>query len=167
MKRTALIASVLLSIVMTIILWNSCPMVVKGVDDLVHAYDYRNRSWILQHGIFSLSFGLVPFCSFLIWRFGQYSTALSLIVHSLFTWTISLAASSFAFILFIRGYVLNRSYMPQSNLNLNLPQPAWREQMMNVAVPLSVILPLLILFCIAVYQRKKSTNVGVAQEIDQ
>ena len=164
MNRKALIASTLISIVLTVILWNICPMVVKGVDRLMRSYHYSLPDWILVHGVFALSFGLIPFCAFLIWRLGKYTSVSSLMLHSLSHLVISIVISGYAFIQYCEGAVLQRDYLPQTKTIVNYSD--WREYIMNAVIPLSVIFPFLILFFLALYRRRKHIPLRDSSVID-
>ena len=164
MNRKALIASTLISIVLTVVLWNICPMVVKEVDRLMRSYHYSLPVWILVHGVFALSFGLIPFCAFLIWRFGKYTSIYSLIVHNLFLVAISIITSGYIFTRYYESVALVSPYLPAQDPILQ--SPTWGDLIMNVVIPISVILPLLVLFFVALYRRRKHIPLRDSSVID-
>jgi hypothetical protein len=150
-NRNALYISAFLSLILTIILWNTCPFFVKSVDKLLLRFYASIQSWILYHGVFALSLGLIPFCSYLIWKYGSYSSILILIVHSIFAYSISLSLSWYCFLLLV-DVDLFSSVLPKA---LPHEQP-WRVYEMNLIIPLSSLIPMLVLLIIARFNRKKS-----------
>ncbi len=153
MNRTLLVLSIAISTVLTIVLWNSCPSVVKLVDRLIYLYDFSIPEWILIHVIFALSFGLIPLWAYLIWRYGKFTHYFSLVAHSLFIYTISLLTSGYIFLNFSEytDQINQSGYLP----HVHLDEPHWGEYTMNFAIPFSVFIPLLLLLIIAAFQRKR------------
>lgn len=160
MNRRTLIVSILTSVILVVFLWNACPQMVKGVDRLIHSYGYRIPSWILFHGVFALSFGLIPFLSFLIWRFGKFTSPLRLIAFAIFIFASSVTASGYIFVNYAESTKaispFLQSYAPT--------QSSWGEYVMNLVIPLSVLLPLLLILVFAFIKRSKVNNLN---ELDQ
>lgn len=160
MNRKPLILSIITSVVLIIFLWNVCPQVVKGVDRIIYSYGYPIPTWILFHGIFALSFGLIPFFSSLIWCFGGFTSSLSLIAHALFAYTLALVVSGYIFVHYAESTKALSPFLPR----YTPAQSSWGEYVMNLAIPISVFFPLLLLLVVAFIKRSKVIQ---TRELDQ
>lgn len=160
MNRRPLILSIVTSIILIVFLWNVCPQFVKGVDRLIYSYGYRIPSWILFHGVFALSFGLIPFLSFLIWRFGKFTSSLSLLAHALFIYACAVFSSGYIFVNYAESTKVISPYLPR----YAPAQSNWGEYVMNLVIPLSVLFPLLLLLVVAFIKRSKILQ---SNELDQ
>lgn len=86
-----------LSLFLTIALWNLCDYITSEIIHYLRKENYHIGAWILGHGIFATSFGLMSFLCFLIWTFGKHTNLLILTVYILLCWFSSILLASIVF----------------------------------------------------------------------
>ena len=160
MKRKPFIVSAILSIFITIVLWNTCPYFVKRVGQFIFAFGYRIPHWELFHGVFALSFGLIPALSFLIWRWGKFAKLFSLIFLSVFTFIVALTISIYSFMHYSDVTQLILPYIPR----IKPTHSIFNQLTMNYVIPISVLIPCLFLFFVALIWRGRSREVDLLDQ---
>jgi uncharacterized membrane protein len=80
------IFSAISSLLLIILLWSSCDLITSFIIDQLQSHDIIVSTWELFHGVFALSFGLVPIACWLLWKFGLQNKTRNLVLYIFCSW---------------------------------------------------------------------------------
>lgn len=141
----------------TVCLWNSCDAITDTIKQWLLEQHIGMGTWAVYHGVVALSFGLIPFVAYLLYRFGQFQKGIVWI-----GFTVALFAStSLIIILIARHYIEPYSYlMGETSYLIKIPFERYWDYAVSAASVISAFL-----FLVVAYLHKNSVARKTSSEV--